>query len=624
MYKIENGILRKDGKKVFALGQSYYPSFHHAKYPVPPEGDRMGEMTKDLKMMHDMGFNHVRFAGLGKTELSPDGKVQVDTPFVDAMISEADKNEISVSIRLQGYVINLRGHKDVLMVDENGNLQDTKRWFDFIQTTLHHPGMLEDNAMATQALVRHFETQDGVVAFQIYNEPHYPGPGRFDYHPMAIEAYRKHLTQKGILSEEEAASYEPPRNRKDQTPQMWALWRLFARDSLTKFLNDSSYAAKTVSDLPTYTCFTTCQLGAANAFRGVDMYGTAEGMDVIGYTCYFSAQGMDYYPMCLVMDMNTCAAWLKGKQAWCVEMDSRTKIPLNIFNQNTYACIGTGVKGIVYYQWRGDYPSEATPIPNGCGLVNFDGSKTANFDNAANMVKLLNNLSDTLVEAERIHQGIGLLHSDYAAFYADGVENSDESLNNTNRNSWITRLTTIYTDLRKQGMTVDVIDPEGLKTHMESIKILFVPCREYLSDQEDALVKAFIAKGGVAYEIAARKKHIMGMGQQGYNLYGKAEAVYELYQQIEDIVALHGLTPVAQSTNPLVPVQVLQGKDCKILCLTNISCPHRAQKTTLMLNFQAKNATFYHSLGQPERLPVQNRQICIPDVGDGGILIVEE
>ena len=65
MYKIKNGILMHNGKKVYALGQSYYPSFHHAKYPVPPEGDRIGEMKKDLRMMKEMGFNHVRFAASG-------------------------------------------------------------------------------------------------------------------------------------------------------------------------------------------------------------------------------------------------------------------------------------------------------------------------------------------------------------------------------------------------------------------------------------------------------------------------------------------------------------------------------------------------------------------------------
>ena len=60
MFRINNGILYEDNNKLFAIGQSYYPSFHYAKYPVPPEGDRIGEMKKDLKLMADMGFNHVK------------------------------------------------------------------------------------------------------------------------------------------------------------------------------------------------------------------------------------------------------------------------------------------------------------------------------------------------------------------------------------------------------------------------------------------------------------------------------------------------------------------------------------------------------------------------------------
>jgi len=103
-YYIQNGKLICNGEPVFALGQSYYPSFHTAKYPVPPEGDRIGEMKKDLEQMAQMGFNHIRFAAIGDTRLDEKGEVLVNTPFVDAMIEEAKKNGISTSVRLQGYL----------------------------------------------------------------------------------------------------------------------------------------------------------------------------------------------------------------------------------------------------------------------------------------------------------------------------------------------------------------------------------------------------------------------------------------------------------------------------------------------------------------------------------------
>ena len=44
-YELKNGVLHRDGAPVIALGQSYYPSFHRAKYPVPPQGDRIGVMV---------------------------------------------------------------------------------------------------------------------------------------------------------------------------------------------------------------------------------------------------------------------------------------------------------------------------------------------------------------------------------------------------------------------------------------------------------------------------------------------------------------------------------------------------------------------------------------------------
>ena len=36
MHRIKRGRLFCDEKEVFALGQSYYPSFHTAKYPARP------------------------------------------------------------------------------------------------------------------------------------------------------------------------------------------------------------------------------------------------------------------------------------------------------------------------------------------------------------------------------------------------------------------------------------------------------------------------------------------------------------------------------------------------------------------------------------------------------------
>ena len=117
MYEIKNGILHKQGQKLFVLGESYYPSFHPCKFPVKPEDDRMGEMIKDLKGMAEAGFNHVRFAALGDVTYDGEAKcVTYDGPLVDAMTREAEKNDLSVSVRLQGFSVNLRGFTNIFMI----------------------------------------------------------------------------------------------------------------------------------------------------------------------------------------------------------------------------------------------------------------------------------------------------------------------------------------------------------------------------------------------------------------------------------------------------------------------------------------------------------------------------
>lgn len=619
MYKIKDGILRQNDKKIFALGESYYPSFHHAKYPVPPEGDRIGEMKKDLKMMSEMGFNHVRFAAIGLTKLDENGKLIIDTPFVDAMIEEADKNNMSVSIRLQGFAVNLRDFKDVLMIDNNGTVQDTTVWLDFIQTTMCHEGILEDNVTHAKGLAAHYDKFENMVGFQIYNEPHYPGSTIFDYNPTTINAYRKWLVKYGIMTEKEAENYEPPRKRKEQSARMWALWRLFARDCLTDFLDNASKGSKMGSDLPTFTCLTSCPVSGDNVFRGVDFFGDARTMDLVGYTCYIHGIGIDYYSMGFLTDMATSAANSEDKECWCVELDSRTYIPLHIFNRNTYATIGAGVKGIVYYQWRGDYPSEATPIPNGCGLVNYDGSKTKNFENAGRMIAFVNKMSDFLVDAKRPNDGIGIFHSDYANFLCDGLENYDEIRTDILRNSYLTKYFNVYRELRQAGYTVNVVDAIALKNNKFGIKTLFLPQKHLLSAEETAIVEEFIAKGGNVYYLTTLGSNHSG---DGYRHYNKEECVYNPLYRMDDLAYIMDEKPVAKVDNSLVGLQILENKDNKLFVLTNIAVEKDTVEVNVNCNCDVKKATLYSTL-ETRELEVKDGKIIVGEIKDGAIIVAE-
>ncbi|MBR2616418.1 MAG: beta-galactosidase [Clostridia bacterium] len=621
MYEIKNGILHKDGKGVFALGQSYYPSFHPSKFPVMPEDDRIGEMKKDLRMMAEMGFNHVRFAALGIAELDGEGKLVVDTPFVDAMIRESEKNNISVSVRLEGYAVNLRAFQEVEMVDVDGNKQSTL-WSDFIRTILTHPGLLEDNRVHAKGLVEHFDAFPAVVAYQIYNEPHFPAKNLYDYHPVTIAAYRSWLTDHGYLSKEEAAVYEPPRSRKEQNARAWALWRLFSRDSLTAFLDNASNAAKTASEKPTFTCWTADPVCKNNALRGCDLFANGKSMDIVGFTTYLHGMGQDYYPICLQADMNQCAAALESKQSWCIELDSRTYIPIPIFNRNTYAILGAGVKGIVYYQWRGDCPVPGVPHPNSCGLLNFDGTKTHNFENGANAVAFMNALSDDLVGAERSLEGVGILHSDYATFHCDARENDTGAVC---ENSYLVEFTEIYRRLRDAGYTVSITDAEHLEKNPLGIKLLYVPRPAHLSPEESEMLDRFMEKGGIVYENTFTYRYSGCIGFKRYEKREKSyqEKAYDLTHSVQDVADLTGIHPLVTSLDPQVGVQLLQGKGYKLLVVTNISTAKESLDAPVRIRFPYKKLTVYAMDGAKSVLEAEGA-ITVKCITDGCIVKFEE
>lgn len=624
MYQIKNSILHKDGKKVFVLGQSYYPSFHPCKFPVPPEGDRIGEMKKDLAGMSEAGFNHVRFAALGDVTLNEDGSLSVNTPFIDAMTEEAAKNDLSVSIREQGYTVNLRNFEDVLMIDWNGTPQGTY-WSDFIRTTMCHEGILEDNKVFAKALAEHYEKYDNVVGYQIYNEPHYPGDQVFDYHETFIAAYRKWLVKKGHMTAEEAADYQPPRGRKEQSEHMWALWRLFAQEALTNFLNHASDSSKLGSSRPTFTCLTLDQTSATAVYRHVDFFANAKAMDLVGYTSYQRPQGAEYPALCLPSDIAQCAALLEGKEAWCIELDSRTYIPHSVYNRETYATLGTGCKGIVYYQWRGDCPVEGVPHPNSCGILNYDGTKTNNFDNAVNVNRYITGLNDLLVNANRAHEGFGILHSDYAIFLCDARENGDKQARNTDlHNSYLMEYTQTYRELREAGYTVAITDAEHLDANPLGIRVLFVPHLNMLSPEEQEAVERFRLAGGEVYQCINARATTLSVGYWKYDTVVKSyeETRFNMSHTVYDVADATGIYPTAEPLTRQVGVQSLKGDGYHLIVLTNTAVAEKTISPKIRLNIPFTSAECIAMDGKKEVL-VNGNEITVKDITDGGILVIK-
>ena len=290
MLEMKDGLLHIDGTPTIGLGAAYYPSFHEGKYPVPPEGDRIGEMKTDLAHMKRIGLHIVRTAALGDVRLTEDSGVAVSTPLIDAICTEAQRLGLGVSVRLQGYAMDLHGHTGYAM----RNHRDEEMVFDwaaFLRSSLFHTGMMADNAEATAAVARHFEGMPAVVAYQIYNEPHYPYNGVFDYHPLTVAAYRDWLAQQGLEPQ------DPPRARPavGEDPLPWVRWRLFTMNALSRFLDDSARAAHgAVPGTETYTCMTNSALNHSVMDMGIDYFANGESaMDTVRITSYTQGEGLD-------------------------------------------------------------------------------------------------------------------------------------------------------------------------------------------------------------------------------------------------------------------------------------------------------------------------------------------
>lgn len=626
MFELKNGILKKDGKPVFGLGVSYYPSYHPQKVPVPPEGDRMGELKVDIKEMADAGFNIVRVAALGEIKRE-NGEIKVNFPLTDAIIEHAEKVGIATMVRLHGYGINLSGYTDDIMLNQNDQ-EMPFHWGWFVRNCLNHPGILKDNEDATVASAAYFKKYPSVVSFQIYNEPAYPSKDHYDYNPHSIVAWRKWLVQQGIKTAEEAETMQPPRRRPkyDEDPSDWINWKLFHYQRLNWYLNHLSDKAKEGYSLPeTLTCHMPCPARYGSIIRGEDYFQVAEQMDIMGITHYIPAHGPQYYIASQVLDMAESAAAVFGKHAWLIEYNAHTKLSANEWERETYSAIGSGFKCIMYYQWRADYPYEDGPEPEGFGMIFNNRTKTEKYDRAVAMNRLINRIGGLFVCAERLRSGVAILYSENVNAWYDAKDNGNAmSIEECHERS-VDYMRMIYREFRKEGVVVDFVRAKELDKNPLNIKILLVPSNNGLSDSEKSAIDYFQQKGGVvAY-------------------YDPTTFGYKVQQGIEKAVLLDAqavlrvgdIYPIFQCSAKELDVKVLKGtqkgEDYYVACLINIDSQEVAipANTPLYLTLTGVNEEWEANLITLQKNykltmnKVENK-LCInlPQITTGGFLFI--
>jgi hypothetical protein len=346
-------------------------------------------------------------------------------------------------------------------------------------------------------------------------------------------------------------------------------------------------------------------------------------MELVGYTVYKHGWGADYYPMCLDGDTFESAAALEGKASWCVELDSRTYIPPSVYNKGTYVTLGSGVKGIVYYQWRGDCPVPGVPHPNSCGILNYDGTKTDNFDNAVKVNKWITSISDILLETHRANEGVGLFYSTHSVAYHDALENSDRNPNSDEFfNASVVAYNQLYADMRKAGYTVTITDGEHL--NKSGIKVLVVADMKHLSEEEILEIEKFYDGGGkvfINYNLGSSIKAVTGLTEYARKEYTYEERVFLPPYRPYDLPDLTGIIPIAKSLHENVGVQALEGEGYTLLVLTNLSPVAPRVDARICVNIAFKSVEFT-AIDGSKNVTVSGREVTVHDMTDGGILIL--
>ncbi len=618
LYELRNGILYQDGKPIIAMGQSYYPSFHKAKYPLPEHMDRVGLMKKDIRWMKEVGFQFLRVAAIGDVTLEGD-EIKVSTPFVDEMLREAHEQGMATSVRLQGYVMNLRGHNDYIMLNEN-NEEMEKDWSAFMQSSLFHKGVIKDNHDATQALALHFADVPGVISYQIYNEPHYPYNGIFDYHPATLAAYQQWRKRQGLSPE------DPPRRRPTdgESPEPWIQWRLFSMQAMSDFLNNSADAAKKVAPKQeTYTCMTSAPIRDIVMEAGIDYFDNGDRMDNVAITSYTQLEGATYYHSAYQYAMCESAAALNGKHAWTIEIDARTHMPKRKGPEEVYALLAAGHKGIVFYEWRGDYPDKDTPLPDNCGFIFNDDTKTEHYDRSVETVRFVNRYSTLFASAEKKRDGVALLFSKHAAAYADAY------LIPGKINVYSLQADQAYRELRQAGFAPDIVEARHLKENILGAKIVFVPCRrEWLSEKEIEQLNDFEDLGGLVYYLQQENgmsgPTVFGWWRWNVERLDGTTREFRTTLETADVIETCGIQPYMTTSCRHLKGGVLEGDGYSLVILNNTDPAHKdIANAEIAINLPFSKA-IWMTLDEEIELNTNGCSIVLPCVKEGGVLLLSE
>ncbi|MBR2339669.1 MAG: beta-galactosidase [Clostridia bacterium] len=590
MYSIKNGIMYKNGRPVIGIGVAYYASFNPYKYPVPPEGNRIGEMKEDIPHIASMGFNMIRTCAFGKTERI-NGEVAGAYPFAEALVGEAEENGLAVLLRLQDYSMYMGDDPDSVK-QRNERDVPVNQNRTFVPDCINHPDVIRDNNEATEYISKHFSKFKNVVLQLMYNEPSYSYDDFHDYHKETIKAYKKWLLDNGYETEKGIKNLNPPRRRPnpDEDDTDWILWRTFQMNKMSEFLCElGRYADKGNPNAESLTCMMPVMMESGQFKMGEDLFAMGDGMDIIGVTNYLPCYGQPIYYALQYADLLGSIAAMNGKNVWAVECNAHSTLSEEEWKRETYTLLGAGFKGLVYYQWRADYDNGKGPEIGMFGILRNDKTPTEKYGVIKETNAMIAKMSESLATSKRVASDVGIIFSHHANALFDAHENgwmTPERVwyayDNFDPGSMIYQfdryniyLQNVYREVRQHHVIPNIVRTSDLRENRLGLKTVIVPTISGLSDEEVSDLEEFAKNGGYLFIYQPSKR------SNGYTLNELSPQTMKIHRHarqemphsctISDVIYMTGTAidfDVRDEKNTTV-FNVLENDDVYTVTITN-------------------------------------------------------
>ena len=249
------------------------------------------------------------------------------------------------------------------------------------------------------------------------------------------------------------------------------------------------------------------------------------------------------------------------------------------------------------------------------------------------MTRLLRELNDYLVNAEKFRSGVAVLFSENVNAWCDAVENTDperkqDHVSFVNLESNTERTFRCWKDFARAGISPDFVRTCDLEDNKLNIRLLIVPQEAGLSDEEKQQLAAFRKRGNWV----ATLEHFCvdaGYALPDASTDGKW-GTYRSNLEAEHLLIRAGIEPLFRTEAPFLDVKVLAGDGYYLLSLINHDLFERPipSGSSLELPFcrgTAKEAWFFVPGGKkPVRFSNETTglKLRLPEISSGGFLLL--